>query len=88
MTDRPRHPEAGEDSGTAYEREPTGTPRWVKVVGIILAVVVLLVVVMLLVGGGHDPRHHTSPVDGNAVTVNLSQPGGPGSHAPPAGSHG
>jgi hypothetical protein len=63
MTDRPRSPKPGDDSGMEYDRESTtGTPRWVKVVGIILAVVALLVVVMLLVGGGgggeHGPRRH------------------------------
>ena len=36
-----------------------GTPRWVKVFGIIAVVVVLLFVVLLLVGGGqHGPGRH------------------------------
>ena len=34
-----------------------GTPRWVKVSGIIVIVVVVLVVVMLLTG--HGPGRHT-----------------------------
>jgi hypothetical protein len=54
-----------------YEDESsTRIPRWVKVVGIILAVVALLAVIMLLVGGGHSPRRHGSS--------------GPGRQAPPA----
>jgi hypothetical protein len=37
-----------------------GTPRWVKVFGIIAAVVVLLFVVLLVIGGGeHGPGRHT-----------------------------
>jgi prolyl oligopeptidase PreP (S9A serine peptidase family) len=49
----PRHP--GSDSDT-------GTPRWVKVFGIISLVVVLLFVFVLLRGGGrHGPGRHTQP---------------------------
>jgi hypothetical protein len=57
--------------------DDTGTPRWVKVSGIIAVVLVTLVAVIMLVGGGiggHGPGRHT--------------PGGdaPGSHTgPPAG---
>jgi ABC-type transporter Mla subunit MlaD len=37
-----------------------GTPRWVKVFGIIALVLVVLVVVMLVTGrGGHGPGRHT-----------------------------
>jgi hypothetical protein len=45
------------------DRESTsGIPRWVKMVGIILAVLVLLFVVVQLAGGGlggHGPRRHS-----------------------------
>ena len=38
-----------------------GTPRWVKVLGIIVIVVVLLgVAVMFISGGEHGPGRHTS----------------------------
>ncbi len=41
-----------------------GTPRWVKVFGIIALIVVLLVVVMMLAGGGnHGPSRHTPSGD-------------------------
>jgi hypothetical protein len=41
-----------------------GTPRWVKVFGIIVIVVVLLgVVIMFLVGGEHGPGRHTPSGD-------------------------
>lgn len=37
----------------------TGTPRWVKVFGIITIVVVLLFVILLIAGGGrHGPSRH------------------------------
>ncbi len=41
-----------------------GTPRWVKVLGIIVVVVVLLVAaVMLISGGEHGPGRHTQSGD-------------------------
>ena len=41
-------------------REEAGMPRWVKVLGIVVAVVVLLVVAMMFIGGGeHGPGRHT-----------------------------
>ena len=37
-----------------------GTPRWVKIFGIIVIVVVLLVAAMMFIGGGeHGPGRHT-----------------------------
>ena len=61
MADPPRDSDAGEDTGVAPDRESTiGTPRWVKVSGIIALVLVLLfVIVMLTGGGGHGPGRHT-----------------------------
>ena len=40
----------------------TGTPRWVKVAGIIAVVVVLVFVILVLTGrgGGHGPGRHTA----------------------------
>jgi hypothetical protein len=38
-----------------------GTPRWVKVFGIIVIVVVLLIVSFMFIGGGeHGPGRHAS----------------------------
>ena len=43
---------------------PPGTPRWVKVFGIIALVIVLLLVVMMFVGGGnHGPSRHMPSAD-------------------------
>jgi hypothetical protein len=42
------------------DTQTAGTPRWVKVFGIIALLVLLLVVVALLLGkGGHGPGRHT-----------------------------
>ena len=41
-----------------------GTPRWVKVFGIVIIVVILLVVVMMFISGGeHGPGRHTPSGD-------------------------
>jgi len=41
-------------------RSTAGTPRWVKVFGIIAVLVVLVVVVLLVFGGGqHGPSRHS-----------------------------
>ena len=61
MTDPHRHPDTSDDSGTQYDGDSgTGIPRWVKVVGIVVAVLAVLVVIVLLVGGGggHGPSRH------------------------------
>ena len=41
-----------------HERR-SGIPRWVKVLGIVVAILALLVAVMILVGDGrHNPLRH------------------------------
>ena len=46
-----------------------GTPRWVKVFGVIAALAVVLLVVLLVFGGGHGPqRHGSSPAAGVTMT--------------------
>jgi hypothetical protein len=50
-----------------------GTPRWVKVFGIIALIVALLVVVMLFIGGGdHGPQRHGSAGRGTPITLAAS----------------
>jgi len=46
------------------EDAPTaGTPRWVKVFGIVALVLVVLLVVMIIAGrGGHGPGRHTGDI--------------------------
>ena len=72
----------------------TGTPRWVKVFGIIAIVLVLLVVIMMFTGGGsHGPGRHTpsGDVDGQtppfSATEDLAPSGGLGGRTPPGGGH-
>ena len=54
MADLPRSPDTGPDRPST-----SGTPRWVKVAGIIALAVVLLLVILLLSGGNHGPGRHT-----------------------------
>jgi hypothetical protein len=59
MAGPPRYPNTGDDSGLDGDRSPaSGTPRWVSVLGIVIAIgLVLLFVVLHLTGalgrGGH-----------------------------------
>jgi len=45
---------------TGDDRDRGGIPRWVKVIGIVVAVLVLLVVIVELAGldAGHGPSRH------------------------------
>ena len=61
MADPPRYSDTDGDSATGHDDEEstTGTPRWVKMLGIIAIVLVLLFVILHLAGGGfggHTPR--------------------------------
>lgn len=45
---------------TGDDTQTAGTPRWVKVFGIIALVVLVLLVVMIIAGrGNHGPGRHT-----------------------------
>jgi hypothetical protein len=60
MADLPPYHDTGDNSGVGPDRSsPSGTPRWVKVFGIIALVVVLLFVISLLAGVRHGPGLHT-----------------------------
>jgi len=84
MADPPRSPDTGGDTGVGPDRGE-GMPRWVKVLGIIVAVVVLLIViVMLLPGGGHGPSRHGA---GDEPAGQIEQVAA-GDHAVPEGGRG
>jgi hypothetical protein len=53
MVEPSRRPETGDTAGT---------PRWVKVAGVITLLVVLLFVIVKVTGGEHGPGRH-SPSD-------------------------
>jgi hypothetical protein len=61
MTDLPPDSKSNNDTGVgSTEDRPPGTPRWVKVFGIIVLVLVLLVAGLMIFGGGeHGPGRHT-----------------------------
>ena len=64
-----------------------GTPRWVKVFGIVVAVLLVLVVARMFVGGGeHGPGRHAPSGDaGGRVPPSSSVME---AHAPPEGGRG
>ena len=76
----------GEEKHAANRPPYPGTPRWVKVFGIIVISVVLLVVAMMLIGGGeHGPARHTPSADdgGQVPPSSVTE-----AHAPPEGGRG
>ena len=72
MADPTASPDAGADVGPARTSDAgyPGTPRWVKLSGIVVLILVLLVVgAMVALGGQHGPGRH----------LPAGAPGGPGS---------
>jgi hypothetical protein len=52
MADPPPYPDSGDDAGVGPDRgPPAGMPRWVVVVGIVIAIGLVLVVVVLHLSG-------------------------------------
>lgn len=98
MADPPLYPDSGDDTsvGTSH-RSNTGTPGWVKVLGIITLVVVLLFVILLVIHGpgGYGPALHSlsggpggdTPL-ARIVAENHTRPGAAGSSTLPGGGHG
>lgn len=71
MVDPLPSPDTGEDAGVGPDRGSSpsypGTPRWVKVSGMIIIVLVLLaIVVMVASGGHHGPGRHLSSGEAGA----------------------
>ena len=59
MSEHAGHSNARDEAAPEAGRRSTeGTPRWVKVFGIVAVVVVLLFVILLIVGGPHGPSRH------------------------------
>jgi hypothetical protein len=76
-----------EDTHMADRSPYPGTPRWVKVFGIIALVLVLLIVIALVtgLGGPHGPGRH-SPSGGSGiepVPILTYSSGGLGDHTSP-----
>ncbi len=75
MADEPVQPENGERPVSLREG-PVGTPRWVKIFGLVAAIVIVLIVVMLLFGGDHGPGRDTAPTGGagHSPTAGVDSP--------------
>lgn len=67
-----------------------GTPRWVKVFGIILIVVVLLVIARIFIGGEHGPGRHapSGDVGYQAPHSNVTVSSITEAYTPPEGGRG
>jgi hypothetical protein len=51
----------GNDPDIGDPPDSSGTPRWVKVFGVVLAIAALLAVIVFLAGGGqHGPGRHAA----------------------------
>jgi hypothetical protein len=62
MADQPPYPDPGDEPRGGPDRgTPTGTPGWVKVLGIIIVVLLLLIGIMVFIGGEHGPGRHAPP---------------------------
>jgi hypothetical protein len=60
--------------GVRTGHEPSGTPRWVKVFWIVLAVLAVALVVLMLFAGRHGPGRHAS--SGAALSGDVPPAGG------------
>jgi hypothetical protein len=67
--------------GDATAAPAGGTPRWVKVAGVIALVVLVMLLVALLTGGKHGPGRHLG--DRGARAVLAVAPNALGEHSPP-----
>jgi hypothetical protein len=57
MTDPPRYPDRGDDTGAESDREPTmAMSLWTKVVIIVFGLLIMLVLILHLATGG-GPQH-------------------------------
>ena len=58
MADPGRYRRDDAETGSAAAATGRGTPRWVKVAGVIALVILVMLVVALLSGGKHGPGQH------------------------------
>jgi hypothetical protein len=59
VPDPPLYPDTGDDTGVEHDRgSPTGTPRWVSVLGILIVIALILLFVVLHLTGTLGPGAH------------------------------
>jgi hypothetical protein len=75
MPDPSRDRDIGESRVESDSGSTTGTPRWVKVFGVIALIVIGLFVIVALVGGEHGPGRHT-PGGSNTPGIHTGPPPG------------
>ena len=86
MDNSPRHPDSkvntGDENGAVPERgSTTGTPRWVKVFGLI-AIVIAGMNLFLHDAGGHGPGRHMSGGPAPETPSSVTAFSGAGGHRP------
>ncbi len=76
MADLPDHPARAPDDAIPerVRGSPPGTPRWVKVFGIVAISVALLFVLLLLTRGSHGPHRHLRRVGAPGMAAPSRRP--------------
>ena len=65
MADLPPNAERIEDTDAGLDRGAApGTPRWVKVFGVVTIALAVLFIIVMVAGGEHGPGRHLSPGGG------------------------
>lgn len=90
MAEQSTDPDSRSNRSRGTDRAATsGTPRWVKVFGVVGLIVVGLIVFMVVAGSGgaggegqHGPGRHAPGSDVGAPTGEVTE-----NQAPPGGSH-
>jgi hypothetical protein len=72
MADRTPDWDRDDDAERLERGPPTGTPRWVKVFGVVAIVVLVLFVVLLVFGGDHGPSRHSGDPGGQALPASFT----------------
>ncbi|MGH2350739.1 MAG: hypothetical protein ACRDJN_03885 [Chloroflexota bacterium] len=73
MADLPRSPDTGAGPARSSPTTYPGTPRWVKVSGIIALVLVLLLLIAAVASGGqHGPMRHMPSGDAGGHTSPIA----------------
>jgi hypothetical protein len=78
MSEPSRDPNTSDDIGLGIDRESTdGTPRWVKLFGLIAGLLLVLLLVIALLTGGHGPGRHalSGHAGGDAPHSSAAEPG-------------